>query len=113
MSEILIGRCGRTQEGQIRINKKSDFPLSLKLVKDGKPTKWYDCDFDIKAFVEDGLTTYTAGRSGGVYNHCRLEEDGTLTLFFDNHNLSVGELQIEVVFHHPDNNYGTDRKSVV
>lgn len=108
MSEILIGRCGRTQEGQIRINKKSDFPLSLKLVKDGKPTKWYDCDFDIKAFVEDGLTTYTAGRSGGVYNHCRLEEDGTLTLFFDNHNLSVGELQIEVVFHHPDNNYGTD-----
>ena len=108
MSEILIGRCGRTQEGQIRINKKSDFPLTLKLVKDGKPTKWYDCDFDIKAFVEDGLTTYTAGRSGGVYNHCRLEEDGSLTLFFDNHNLSVGELQIEVVFHHPDNNYGTD-----
>lgn len=108
MSEILIGRCGRTQEGQIRINKKSDFPLTLKLVKDGKPAKWYDCDFDIKAFVEDGLTTYTAGRSGGVYNHCRLEEDGSLTLFFDNHNLSVGELQIEVVFHHPDNNYGTD-----
>ena len=30
MSEILIGRCGRTQEGQIRINKKSDFPLTLK-----------------------------------------------------------------------------------
>lgn len=108
MSEILIGRCERTQEGQIRINKKSDFPLTLKLVKDGNFTKWYDCDFDIKAFVEDGLTTYTAGRSGGVYNHCRLEEDGTLTLFFDNHNLSVGELQIEVVFHHPDNNYGTD-----
>ena len=108
MSEILIGRCGRTQEGQIRINKKSDFPLSLKLVKDGNFIKWYDCDFDIKAFVEDGLTAYTAGRSGGVYNHCRLEEDGSLTLFFDNHNLSVGELQIEVVFHHPDNNYGTD-----
>lgn len=108
MSEILIGRCGRTQEGQIRINKKSDFPLTLKLIKDGKFIKWYDCDFDIKAFVEDGLTTYTAGRSGGIYNHCRLEEDGTLTLFFDNHNLSIGELQIEVVFHHPDNDYGTD-----
>lgn len=108
MSEILIGRCGRTQEGQIRINKKSDFPLTLKLVKDGNFIKWYDCDFDIKAFVEDGFTTYTAGRSEGVYNHCRLEEDGTLTLFFDNHNLSVGELQIEVVFHHPDNDYGTD-----
>ena len=108
MSEILIGRCGRTQEGQIRINKKSDFPLTLKLVKDGNFIKWYDCDFDIKAFVEDGFTTYTAGRSEGVFNHCRLEEDGTLTLFFDNHNLSVGELQIEVVFHHPDNDYGTD-----
>ena len=108
MSEILIGRCGRTQEGQIRINKKSDFPLTLKLVKDGNFIKWYDCDFDIKAFVENGFTTYTAGRKEGVYNHCRLEEDGTLTLFFDNHNLSVGELQIEVVFHHPDNDYGTD-----
>ena len=35
MSEILIGRCGRTQEWQIRINKKSDFPLTLKLMKDG------------------------------------------------------------------------------
>lgn len=108
MSEILIGRCGRTQEGQVRINKKSDFPLTLKLVKDGNFIKWYDCDFDIKAFVEDGFTTYTAGRSEGVFNHCRVEEDGTLTLFFDNHNLSAGELQIEVVFHHPDNDYGTD-----
>lgn len=108
MSEILIGRCGRTQEGQIRINKKSDFPLTLKLVKDGNFIKWYNCDFDIKAFVEDGFTTYTAGRSEGVYNHCRVEEDGTLTLFFDNHNLSTGELQIEVVFHHPDSDYGID-----
>lgn len=108
MSEILIGRCGRTQEGQIRINKKSDFPLTLKLVKDGNFIKWYDCDFDIKAFVEDGFTTYTAGRSEGIFNHCRVEEDGTLTLFFDNHNLSAGELQIEVIFHHPDNDYGTD-----
>ena len=108
MSEILIGRCGRTQEGQIRINKKSDFPLTLKLVKDGNFIKWYDCDFDIKAFVEDGFTTYTARRKEGVFNHCRVEEDGTLTLFFDNHNLSVGELQIEVVFHHPDNDYRTD-----
>lgn len=108
MSEILIGQCGKVQEGQIHINKKSDFPLSLKLVKDGNFIKWYDCDFDIKAFVEDGFTTYTAGRSEGVFNHCRVEEDGTLTLFFDNHKLPIGELQIEVIFHHPDSDYGTD-----
>ena len=108
MSEILIGRCGRTQEGQIRINKKSDFPLTLKLIKDGKFIKWYDCDFDIKASVEDGFTTYTAGRKGGNFNHCKVEEDGTLTLFFDNHNLSTGELQIEVVFYHVDKDYNTD-----
>lgn len=108
MSEILIGRCGRTQDGQIRINKKSDFPLTLKLIKDGKFIKWYDCDFDIKAFVEDGFTTYTAGRKGGNFNHCKVEEDGTLTLFFDNHNLSTGELQIEVVFYHVDKDYNTD-----
>lgn len=108
MSEILIGQCGNVQEGQVHINKKSDFPLTLKLVKDGNFIKWYDCDFDIKAFVEDGFTTYTAGRSEGVFNHCRVEEDGTLTLFFDNHKLPIGELQIEVIFHHPDSDYGTD-----
>lgn len=108
MSEILIGQCGNVQEGQIHINKKSDFPLSLKLVKDGKPAKWYDCDFDIKASVEDGFTTYTAGRRDGVFNHCKVEKDGSLTVFFDNHNLTAGQLQIEVVFRHPDNNYGTD-----
>lgn len=108
MSEILIGQCGNVQDGQIHINKKSDFPLSLKLVKDGKPAKWYDCDFDIKASVEDGFTTYTAGRKGGNFNHCKVEKDGSLTVFFDNHNLTAGQLQIEVVFHHPDNDYGTD-----
>ena len=108
MSEILIGQSGNVQEGQIHINKKSDFPLSLKLVKDGKPAKWYDCDFDIKASVEDGFTTYTAGRRDGVFNHCKVEKDGSLTVFFDNHNLTAGQLQIEVVFRHPDNNYGTD-----
>lgn len=108
MSEILIGRCGRTQEGQIRINKKSDFPLSLKLIKDGKFIKWYDCDFDIKASVEDSFTTYTAGRREGVFNHCKVEEDGSLTVFFDNHNLTAGQLQIEVVFYHADKDYNTD-----
>ena len=108
MSEILIGRCGRTQEGQIRINKKSDFPLSLKLVKDGNFIKWYDCDFDIKASVEDSFTTYTAGRREGVFNHCKVEEDGSLTVFFDNHNLTAGQLQIEVVFYHVDKDYNTD-----
>lgn len=108
MSEILIGQCGKVQEGQIHINKKSDFPLSLKLVKDGKPTKWYDCDFDIKAFVEDGFTTYTAGRKGGNFNHCKVEKDGSLTVFFDNHNLPAGQLQIEVIFYHADKDYNTD-----
>lgn len=108
MSEILIGRCGRTQEGQIRINKKSDFPLSLKLVKDGNFIKWYDCDFDIKASVEDGFTTYTAGRKGGNFNHCKVEKDDSLTVFFDNHNLTAGQLQIEVIFYHADKDYNTD-----
>ena len=108
MSEVFIGRSGITQDGQIRINRKSDFPLTLKLMKDGSFIKWYDCDFDIRVFVEDGFTTYTAGRSEGVFNHCRIEEDGTLTLFFDNHKLPIGELQLEVIFHHPDNDYGTD-----
>lgn len=108
MSEILIGQCGKVQEGQIHINKKSDFPLSLKLVKDGKPAKWYDCDFDIKASVEGGFSVFTAGRKGGNFNHCKVENDGSLTVFFDNHNLTAGQLQIEVVFYHVDSDYNTD-----
>lgn len=108
MSEILIGQCGKVQEGQIHINKKSDFPLSLKLVKDGKPAKWYDCDFDIKASVEGGFSVFTAGRKGGNFNHCKVENDGSLTVFFDNHNLTAGQLQIEVVFYHLDSDYNTD-----
>ena len=108
MSEILIGQCGKTQEGQIHINKKSDFPLSLKLVKDGKPAKWYDCDFDIKASVEGGFSVFTAGRKGGNFNHCKVENDGSLTVFFDNHNLTAGQLQIEVIFYHVDKDYNTD-----
>ena len=108
MSEILIGQCGKVQEGQIHINKKSDFPLSLKLVKDGKPAKWYDCDFDIKASVEGGFSIFTAGRKGGKFNHCKVEKDGSLTVFFDNHNLTAGQLQIEVVFYHVDSDYNTD-----
>lgn len=108
MSEILIGQCGKVQEGQIHINKKSDFPLSLKLLKDGKPAKWYDCDFDIKASVEGGFSVFTAGRKGGNFNHCKVEKDGSLTVFFDNHNLTAGQLQIEVVFYHLDSDYNTD-----
>ena len=108
MSEILIGQCGKVQEGQIHINKKSDFPLSLKLVKDGKPAKWYDCDFDIKASVEGGFSVFTAGRKGGNFNHCKVEKDGSLTVFFDNHNLTAGQLQIEVIFYHVDKDYNTD-----
>nr|DAR99115.1 MAG TPA: hypothetical protein [Caudoviricetes sp.] len=108
MPEILIGQCGKIQEGQIHINKKSDFPLSLKLVKDGKPTKWYDCDFDIKASVEGGFSVFTAGRKGGNFNHCKVENDSSLTVFFDNHNLTAGQLQIEVIFYHVDKDYNTD-----
>lgn len=108
MSEILIGQCGKVQEGQIHINKKSDFPLSLKFVKDGKPAKWYDCDFDIKASVEGGFSVFTAGRKGGSFNHCKVEKDGSLTVFFDNHNLTAGQLQIEVIFYHVDKDYNTD-----
>ena len=107
MSEILIGQCGKVQEGQIHINKKSDFPLSLKLLKDGKPVKWYDCDFDIKASVEGGFSVFTAGRKGGNFNHCKVEKDGSLTVFFDNHNLTAGQLQIEVIFYHVDKDYNT------
>ena len=72
-----INICSTTRN-VVRINRKSDFPLAVKLGEGDFP----DCDFTLKA---------TSG-SGFV-------------VFFDNHSLAAGRLKIELCVDHPDENY--------
>lgn len=95
------------EEGLSRINYKSDFPLAVKLVKNGQPAAFPDCDFSIAAKTENGFTVYKAERKNGVCKHCKQDGD-RLIVFFDNHGLGKGRIEIECVIDNPDADYTED-----
>jgi len=95
------------EEGLSRINYKSDFPLAVKLVKNGQPVAFPDCDFSIAAKTENGFTVYKAERKNGVCKHCKQDGD-RLIVFFDNHGLSKGRIEVECVIDNPDADYTED-----
>lgn len=95
------------EEGLSRINYKSDFPLAVKLVKNGQPVAFPDCDFSISAKTENGFTMYKAKRKNGVCKHCKQDGD-RLIVFFDNHGLGKGRIEIECVIDNPDADYTED-----
>lgn len=95
------------EEGLSRINYKSDFPLAVKLVKNGQPVAFPDCDFSIAAKTENGFTVYKAGRKNGVCKHCKQDGD-RLIVFFDNHGLGKGRIEVECVIDNPDADYTED-----
>lgn len=95
------------EEGLSRINYKSDFPLAVKLIKNGQPVAFPDCDFSIAAKTENGFTVYKAERKNGVYKHCKQDGD-RLIVFFDNHGLGKGRIEVECVIDNPDADYTED-----
>ena len=95
------------EEGLSRINYKSDFPLAVKLVKNGQPVAFPDCDFTIAAKTENGFTVYKAERKNGVCKHCKQDGD-RLIVFFDNHGLGKGRIEVECVINNPDADYTED-----
>lgn len=95
------------EEGLSRINYKSDFPLAVKLVKNGQPVAFPDCDFSIAAKTENGFTVYKAERKNGVCKHCKQDGD-RLIMFFDNHGLGKGRIEVECVIDNPDADYTED-----
>lgn len=95
------------EEGLSRINYKSDFPLAVKLVKNGQPVAFPDCDFSIAAKTENGFTVYKAERKNGVCKHCKQDGD-RLIVFFDNHGLGKGCIEVECVIDNPDADYTED-----
>lgn len=95
------------EEGLSRINYKSDFPLAVKLVKNGQPVAFPDCDFSIAAKTENGFTVYKAERKNGVCKHCKQDGD-RLIVFLDNHGLGKGRIEVECVIDNPDADYTED-----
>ncbi len=91
---------GNRTGGILRINRKSDFPLGIKLIGGDFP----DCDFTLRATSGSGFTVFKAERRNGICTHCKVS-DGQLVVFFDNHNLGRGRIKIEVFIDYPDENY--------
>lgn len=86
--------------GILRINRKSDFPLGIRLAEGG----FSDYDFTLRATSGSGFTVFKAERRNGICTHCKVS-DGQLVVFFDNHNLGKGRVKIEVFIDFPDDNY--------
>lgn len=98
-----------TQGGEnlVRINKKSDFPLAVRLLRGGQVVPFPDCDFTMEAHIEGSTEIYKAERKGDVCKHCKRDGD-RLIIFFDNHNFSEGRLLMELTIEYPDPDYSED-----
>lgn len=107
METVLLGQSGEHKEGVIRINYKSDFPLEVKVVRNGVAENFPDADFTLTAKTEGGFTVYKAERKAGVYSHCKRDGE-RLIMFFDNHGLAKGRLIVSAVINHPDADYTED-----
>lgn len=91
---------GNRIDGILRINRKSDFPLGIRLAEGG----FSDYDFTLRATSGSGFTVFKAERRNGICTHCKVF-DGQLVVFFDNHNLGKGRVKIEVFIDFPDDNF--------
>ena len=107
METLLLGQSGEHKDGVIRINYKSDFPLEVKVVRNGVAENFPDADFTLTAKTEGGFTVYKAECKAGVYSHCKRDEE-RLIMFFDNHGLAKGRLIVSAVINHPDADYTED-----
>ena len=107
METLLLGQSGEHKDGVVRINYKSDFPLEVKVVRNGVAENFPDADFTLTAKTEGGFTVYKAERKAGVYSHCKRDGE-RLIMFFDNHGLAKGRLIVSAVINHPDADYTED-----
>ncbi|QUB66067.1 hypothetical protein [Prevotella melaninogenica] len=105
MDIVTIGNeSGEHVDGILRINRKSDFPLGIKLIRGGEVVVFPDCNFTVKATAGSGFTTFKAERRNRVCSNCQVA-DKQLIIFFDNHNLGNGRVKIEVSIDYPDDNF--------
>ena len=98
MDELILGS---STDRTVRINYRSDFPLAIKL---NNFTNFPDCDFELRATVDNEVKSYCVEKKDGVCKNCKVQGD-QLVIFFNNHGLSTGRLKIEMILYVPDPNY--------
>lgn len=98
MDELILGS---STDRTVRINYRSDFPLAIKL---NNFTNFPDCNFELRATVDNEVKSYCVEKKDGVCKNCKVQGD-QLVIFFNNHGLSTGRLKIEMILYVPDPNY--------
>ena len=96
-----------------RKNYKSDFSLILTPKQVGGKTLSAFPSGDFEIVFTCGGRKYSCSRKGDRYTNCRLNDDGTLTVVFDSHNLLPGVLKMACRMHLPDSLYSDGSQLVV
>ena len=73
----------------------------------------YAMRFRFRYFTDKLRRDYVASFDGENYENCHLNEDGTLTVTFDDHHLGIGDLMVERHFYFDDERFRTGRYNVV
>jgi frataxin-like iron-binding protein CyaY len=82
----------------IKINYESDFKLTEKTEE-----RFVDVPFTFTYTTNSGI--YTASYKGDVYTRCKRNEDGSITVIFNDHGLGVGKLKVRREFFIPDTDF--------
>jgi len=95
-----------------RVNFESDFTLRLKAVdtEGNELDEFPSGDFEI--VFTCGGRKYSCSRRGGKYVNCKMNDDGTLTVVFDSHNLLPGVLRMKMFLHLPNALYPDGEQTV-
>lgn len=78
---------------------KSDFKITEKC------DAGYAMRFRFLYYVGSPSKAYVASYDGVTYTNCHLNEDGTLTVSFDNHGLGIGDLMVERRYYFDDEQF--------
>ena len=92
-----------------RINYKSDFEFSLKLVQQGEQVAWPAVPFTIK--IEGSLGDYFAYYDGEKFENCSMTTDGCV-VYVNNHKLGAGQLRVQLQFIFTDEKYPDGKQKV-
>ena len=86
---------------------KSDFKITEKC------DAGYAMRFRFLYYVGSPTKAYVASFDGENYENCHLNEDGSLTVCFDDHGLGIGTLMVERRYYFDDEQYQTGKCDIV
>lgn len=94
----------------MKVNYKSDFSLVVQLTAGGEAVAVPTWDWSMIFYTCDRQAVYQCSRIGGVCDRCKVNADGTVTVYFDKHGLRPGALVCEFCNHIPDDNFSFDKR---